>query len=237
MDFEKIVKQSPYLLILTIAIFGVFSYLPVLNKVAYQKYSVILSTVTFASISCYFGIACVAIASSVFCYLIHSKFLPHFVAVVDNVVLPVRISTISLYLVTGFLILEICIPVLVAHEVFHLLSILSFCTHVISYFYLIKICPFTLSFLQSPLQVLKIVFVGMTLVSVFCHVAISLTSQMMDIAAIVLCLLTALLYYFDITKFVFSYYSDVGAQNTIETLTDLDPLSIRELDKTNEVVI
>ena len=156
MRFEKVVRNSHYILIGIIATFVVLSFLPMVGKISEYRIVTYMMSQPYYYFLCIITFGMLIISIPLYSYLIHDVFIPHFVAMVDPVLTPVRISKYSLYVIAVLLLCELAMPFKFVKDLLHTFSIMFLIVHVLAYNYVIRVSPFTLQFLFNYFQTTKI---------------------------------------------------------------------------------
>ncbi|EKE40404.1 hypothetical protein ENUP19_0266G0042 [Entamoeba nuttalli] len=238
MNWKFIIKNIPLLLISSICIFFLLVILPNVHNITQKELTQVVSeSILYNSL---FIFSLIIIIPLIFglSYLIHFIFIPHFVAMVNPVVVPCKGSSIALFCVGTLLLIEIFIQNASLKNIFHTLSLICYIIHVGTYYYIVRLCPFTMSFIRSRIQSVKVILTVSLIMTLLCKLILKGTIAILsDWLSILLAIIIASCYYKDIKEFVVNYYNDVESQNNVETLTDLDPLTMKELEEPSDVVI
>ena len=236
MDFTHLIKKTPTILIAALAIFMCFSFIPNLPKLTIGDLTMIISTSTIKNILFIISTGIAVVVVIALNILIHYVFIPQFVAMVEQIDLCCKISKYSLFVMAGLLLLEIVVPSRDWKNVFHVFSLFSFMVHIISYHIIVRLTPFTMTFLRSKIQSIKVMACSGLLLSLFFKLVLSGTIEyLLDWFCILLTLLIGLCYVKDLKEFIVNYYSDVDII-TIDHLNDLDNTTMKELEQPTEVV-
>ncbi|KAL7713598.1 Uncharacterized protein QTN25_008800 [Entamoeba marina] len=215
-----IIKNSPIILIGIIVIISINVGIPMIILFSSKIFDKFLTS-NFTNVLLELPAFCVGICGCFgFSWIVHNIFLPHFIIIDDTIKKVVNTSKYSLYVMGVFLLFELVLPFF------------------LSYLYIVKTSNITLSFLSSNIQNVKMIFVVVIVLLVFFkNFVFGSVRIMADWLTMLLTVLLASLQIKDMKMFVSNYYiGNSDELSNTETLTDLDPQTLKELENVEQVV-